>query len=145
MKPRSVAIALAFCVSLVSTSYAQRIPKSRVDPLGGTLVLLNLNVRVQRLAAVSKQVHLTRSQQKLLIAILKAHEPKLQAMRNDQSLSRTEKLQRLWAVHDQSTPQIKAILTPEQFQQLQAHRQQRRAQLMAAVKAQTQGSAARSK
>ena len=87
MKPRSIAIALAFCVSLVSTSYAQQIPKSRVDPLGGTIVLLNLTSKLQRLAAVSKQLHLTRSQEKQLIAILQAKEPKLQALRNDQSLS----------------------------------------------------------
>src|SRR5215471_16436683 len=142
MKPRSIAIALAFCVSLVSTSYAQQIPKSRVDSLGGTLVFLNLTSKLQRFAAVSKQLHLTRSQEKQLIAILKAQQPELQAMRNDQSLSRVEKLQRLQAVHDQSDSQVKAILTPQQYQQLQVNRQQRRAQLMAAVKAQTQGGAA---
>ena len=145
MKPRSIAIALAFCVSLVSTSYAQQIPKSRVDPLGGTLLLLNLTSKLQRFAAVSKQLHLTRSQEKQLIAILKAQQPELQAIRNDQSLSRVEKLQRLRAVHDESNPQVKAILTPQQYQQLQVNRQQRRAQLMAAVKAQTQGGAARLK
>jgi len=145
MKPRSIAIALAFCVSLVSTSYAQQIPKSRVDSLGGTLVFLNLTSKLQRFAAVSKQLHLTRSQEKQLIAILKAQQPELQAIRNDQSLSRVEKLQRLQAVHDQSDSQVKAILTPQQYQQLQVNRQQRRAQLMAAVKAQTQGGAARLK
>jgi hypothetical protein len=37
-------------------------------------------------------------------------------------------------VHDQSTPQVKAILTPAQFQQLQEMRQKRRAQLMQAAK-----------
>ena len=129
MKPRSIAIALAFCVSLVSTPHAQQIPKSRVDPLGGTFVLLNLTSKLQRFAAVSKQLHLTRSQEKQLIAILKAQQPELQAMRNDQSLSRVEKLLRLQAVHDQSDSQVKAILTPQQYQQLQVNRQQRRASL----------------
>ena len=129
MKPRSIAIALAFCVSLVSTSsYAQQIPKSRV----------------QRLTAVAKQLHLTRKQEKQLVPILKAEEPKLQAIRNDQSLSRVEKLQRLRAVHDESNPQVKAILTPAQYQQLQAIRQQRRAQLMQAAKSNPQGGASRS-
>ena len=125
MKPRNIAIALAFCVSLVSTSYAQPIPKARI----------------QRLEAVAKQLHLTRKQEKQLVPILQAEEPKLQAIRNDQSLSRVEKLQRLRAVHDASTPQVKAILTAEQFQQLQVIRQQRRAQLMQAVR--NQGGAAR--
>jgi cysteine synthase len=135
MKPRSTAIGLAFCVSLVSTplvstSYAQ-MPKSRQ----------------QRLMALGKELHVTHKQAKLLLPILNAEEPQLQVIRNDPSLTRVEKLQRLQAVHDQSTPQIKTILTPVQFQQLQTHRQERRAQLMAAVKAQmqSQGSASRLK
>ena len=128
MKPRSIAIALAFCVSLVSTSYAQPIPQARL----------------QRLEAVAKQLHLTRKQEKELVPILRAEEPKLQAIKNDQSLSRAEKLQRLRAVHDESNPQVKAILTPAQYRQLQAIRQQRRAQLMQAAKSNPrQGGAAR--
>jgi periplasmic protein CpxP/Spy len=126
MKLRSIALALTFCVLSVFTSYAQSIPKARV----------------QRLRAVAKQLHLTRQQEKELIPILKAEEPQLQAIRNDQSIFREEKLQRLQAVHDQSTPQVKAILTPAQFQQLQVIRQQWRAQLMEAAK--NQGGAARS-
>jgi Spy/CpxP family protein refolding chaperone len=134
MKPRSIALALAFCVSLVftplvPTSHAQ-MPKSRQ----------------KRLMAVGKQLHVTRKQAKQLLPILNAEEPQLQAIRNDPSLSKAEKLQKMSAIHDQSMPQIKAILTPAQFQQLQAFRQQRRAQLMAAVKAQIgQGSASRMK
>jgi hypothetical protein len=93
---------------------------------------------------VAKQLHLTRKQEKQLVPILQAEEPKLQAIRNDQSLSRVEKLQRLRAVHDESNPQVKAILTPAQYQQLQAIRQQRRAQLMQAAKSNAhQGGAAR--
>ena len=65
MKPCSIAIALAFCVPLVSTSYAQPIPKARI----------------QRLEAVAKELHLTREQEKQLVPILQAEEPKLQAIR----------------------------------------------------------------
>ena len=129
MKTRSIAIALAFCVSLVLPSYGQSIPQTRL----------------QRLEAVAKQLHLTLEQEKLLVPILQAEEPKLEAIKNDQSLSRVEKLQRLRAVHDESNPQVKAILTPAQFQQLQAIRQKRRAQLMQAAKSGPhQGGAARS-
>lgn len=130
MKPRNIAIALAFCMSLVSTSYAQSMPQARL----------------QRLEAVANQLHLTHEQEKQLLPILQAQEPKLQAIANDQSLSRIEKLQRLRAVHDESNPQVKAILTPAQYQQLQAIRQQRRAQLMmqAAKSNPHQGAAARS-
>jgi Spy/CpxP family protein refolding chaperone len=94
---------------------------------------------------VAKQLNLTPEQAKQLMPILKAEELQLQAIRNDQSLSRMEKLQRLWALHEQSDPQVKAILTPQQYQQLQVIRQQRQAQIMAAAKSQTEGGAARSK
>jgi Spy/CpxP family protein refolding chaperone len=133
MKPRSIALALAFCVSLLSaslsTSYAQQIPEARQ----------------QRLMALAKQLHLTRKQAKQLYPIMQAQEPQLQAIRNDASLSRVEKLKRFHAVQDASNPQVKAILTPEQFQRLQVIRQKRRAQLMAEAKSSRhQGEAARS-
>ena len=135
MKLRSIALALTFCVSLVSTSllastsYAQQIPKARLH----------------RLEAVAKELHLTRKQEKQLVPILQAEEPKLQAIKNDQSLSRVEKLQRLQAVHDESNPQVKAILTPAQYRQLQAIRQKQKAQLMQAAKSSPhRGAAARS-
>src|SRR5215831_14041589 len=103
MKPRSIALALAFCVSLVSTpvlstSYAQ-MPKSRQ----------------QRLMATAKHIGVTRKQAKRLYPILNAEEPKLQAIRNDPSLTKVQKLHKMWAVHDASNAQIKAILTPVQF------------------------------
>ena len=129
MKLRSIALALAFCVSLLSTSYAQQIPKARQ----------------QRLIALAKQLNLTRKQAKRLYPIMQAQEPQLQAIRNDSSLSRVEKLQRFHAVQDASDPQVKAILTSAQFQQLQAIRQQRRAQLLAEAKRNPhRGGAARS-
>jgi periplasmic protein CpxP/Spy len=115
MKPRSVAIVLAFFVSLLFTSYAQS------------------NAREQRLKEVAKQLHLTHEQEKQLIPILRAEEPKLEAIRNDHSLSRVQKLQQFQAVHDESNPQVKSILTPEQYQQLQDIRRKRRAQLMQAA------------
>src|SRR5215471_12450319 len=115
MKPCSIAIALAFCASLVSTPYAQSIPPSRLH----------------RLEALGKQLHVTRKQAEQLMPILAAEEPKLQAIRNDPSLSRMERLRQLQAVHEASDPQVKAILTPVQYKQLQVIRQKRRAQLMA--------------
>ena len=132
MKLRKIVPALAFCSSLVSTSYAQMPNATQMQ-----------DARAQRMMAVVKQLHLTPDQTKQLIPILQAQEPQLQAIMNDQSLSRMEKLRRLKAVHDQSNPQVNAILTPEQFQQLQIIRQQRRAQLMQAAKQSNQGNAAR--
>jgi Spy/CpxP family protein refolding chaperone len=128
MKPRILVLALAFCVPLVSISYAQ--PKERA----------------QRLAEVAKQLNLTRDQEKQLAPILMAEEPQLQAIKNDQSLSKVEKLRRLRAIHDQSNPQVKAILTPAQYQQLQDMRHKRRAQLVQDARSRAnQGGAARSR
>lgn len=130
MNTRRIALGLAFCVSLLSTSYAQQIPKARE----------------KRLIALAKQLHVTHKQAKQLFPIMKAQEPQLQAIRNDASLSRAEKLHRLHEVQDASDPQVKAILSPAQFQQLQAIRRHRRAQLMAEAKSHSnhQGQAARS-
>ena len=115
MKLRIIGIPLALRVPLESTSYAQQIPKSRQE----------------RLMAVAKQLHITRKQAMQLLPILKAEEPKLQAIRSATSLSRMERLRRLRAVHEASDPQVKAILTPVQYKQLQVIRQKRGAQLMA--------------
>src|SRR5260370_29083255 len=97
MKPRNVAIALALAVSLLFTSYAQSAAAK---------------AREQRLMGIAKQLHLTRQQEKQLIPIMRAEEPQLEAIRNDPSLSKTERLQRLQAVHDQPNPHVKAISTP---------------------------------
>jgi hypothetical protein len=131
MNTRSIALALAFCVSLLSTSFAQQIPKAREH----------------RLVPLAKQLHVTHKQAKQLLPIMKAQEPQLQAIRNDASLSKVEKLHRLHEVQDASDPQVKAILTATQFQQLQAIRRHRRAQLMAEAKGHLnhQGAAARSR
>ena len=129
MKLRRIAIVLAFCASLLSTSYAQQMPKARQE----------------RLMTLAKQLHLTSKQAKRLFPIMQAQEPQLQAIRNDFSLSRVEKLNRFHAVQDASDPQVKAILTPAQFQQLQAIRKQRRAQLLTEAKSHpNRGGAARS-
>jgi Spy/CpxP family protein refolding chaperone len=118
MKPHSMVLALAFCVSLVSIPGAQPLPEGRGE----------------KLAAIVKQLNLTPEQEKQLIPILRAEGPKLQTIKNDPSLSRAEKLQRLRAVHEESNPQVRAILTPAQYQQLQVIRRQRIAELMQAAK-----------
>jgi protein CpxP len=117
MKLHKILIVLACCMAFVVTSYAQ-IPKARME----------------RLKAVAKELNLTPEQEKRLIPTLSAEEPRLEAIKNDSSLSRVQKLQQLKAVHDESDPQVKAILTPEQYQKLQQIRERRRAELMQAAR-----------
>ena len=128
MKPRDIAIALAFCVPLVST-YAQPIPQARE----------------QRLEAVAKQLRLTPMQERRVVPVLRAEALKVQGIKDDQSLSKSQKLRRLRAVQNRSNRKLRVILTRSQFQQLQAHRQVRAQLMRAAMQAQkSQGSAARS-
>ena len=49
---------------------------------------------------------------------------KVRAIKDDPSFSRMQKTQRIKAIHQQNDPQMKAILSPEQYQKLQTIRQQ---------------------
>jgi hypothetical protein len=82
------------------------------------------NAKAQKLEQIAAQLSLTPEQKRQLIPVLAAEAPKVQAIKNDTSLSRVEKLQQLKAVHDQTDPQVKAILTPDQYQKLQQIRRQ---------------------
>ena len=74
--------------------------------------------------AIAQQLNLTPQQKEKNLPILAAEVPKVQAIKNDNSLSKIQKIQQLRAIHQQTDPQMKAILTPEQYQKLQTIRQQ---------------------
>jgi Spy/CpxP family protein refolding chaperone len=74
--------------------------------------------------AIAQQLNLTPQQKEKILPILAAEVPKVRAIKNDNSLSTMMKMQQLWAIHQQSDPQMKAILSPEQYQKLQGIRRQ---------------------
>ena len=74
--------------------------------------------------AIAQQLNLTPQQKEKILPILAAEVPKVNAIKNDNSLSKMQKMQQLGAIHQQTDPQMKAILTPEQYQKLKAIRQQ---------------------
>jgi hypothetical protein len=78
----------------------------------------------QKFEQLATQLALTPEQKRQLIPILIAEAPKVQAIKADSSLTKIQKLQQLKAVHDQTDPQVKAILSPEQYQKLQEIRRQ---------------------
>ena len=92
--------------------------------------LLSPNSFAQKGAAMSKaqaiaqQLNLTPQQKEKILPILAAEVPKVQHIKNDNSLGKIEKVQQLRAIHQQTDPQMKAILSPEQYQKLQVIRQQ---------------------
>ncbi len=80
--------------------------------------------KAQKFAALAKQLNLTPQQKQQLMPILEADAPKLEAIKNNASLGPLQKLEQIKAIHEQSDPQVKAILNPQQYQQLQQIRQQ---------------------
>ena len=80
--------------------------------------------RAAKVEAIAQQLNLTPEQKAKVLPILRDEAPKVQAIKNDNSLSKIQKVQQLRAIHQQTDPQMKAILSPEQYQKLQATRQQ---------------------
>lgn len=80
--------------------------------------------KAQKFQALAKQLNLTPQQEQQLMPILEADAPKMEAIKNNTSLGPMQKLEQMKAIHAQSDPQVKAILNPQQYEQLQQIRQQ---------------------
>jgi Spy/CpxP family protein refolding chaperone len=80
--------------------------------------------KAAKLQAVAKQLDLTPQQKVKILPILADEGPKVEAIKNDNSLSKIQKVQQIRVIHRQTDPQMKAILSPAQYQKLQAIRQQ---------------------
>ena len=74
--------------------------------------------------AMTQQLSLTPQQKEKILPILAAEVPKVHAIKNDNSLSTMQKMQQLRVIHQQTDPQMKAILSPEQYQKLRQIRAQ---------------------
>lgn len=76
-----------------------------------------------KVEAISQQLQLTPQQQIEIIPILKQEAPKVEAIKNDASLSGIEKMKQLRAIHRQTAPKLQQILSPAQYQKLQEIRE----------------------
>jgi Spy/CpxP family protein refolding chaperone len=74
--------------------------------------------------AIAQQLNLTPQQKEKILPILAAEVPKVHAIKADNSLSRMQKMEQVRAIHQQTDPQMKAILSPEQYQKLKEIRLQ---------------------
>jgi periplasmic protein CpxP/Spy len=74
------------------------------------------------LEQIARYLNLTPQQKDKILPILADEAPKVREIKNDHSLSRMQRAQRVKAIHQQNDPQMKAILSPEQYQKLQAMR-----------------------
>jgi periplasmic protein CpxP/Spy len=73
---------------------------------------------MQKAQAIAQELSLTPQQKEKILPILAAEVPKVHAIKNDNSLSTVQKMQQVRAIHQQTDPQMKAILSPEQYQKL---------------------------
>jgi len=88
-----------------------------------------------KLQALSKQLKLTPKQEVEVLPILKEEAPKFEAIKNNPSLPPMQKMKQLRAIHNENAPQLQKILSPAQYQQLQAIRQQEIQQAIAKKRA----------
>src|SRR4029450_10621230 len=100
------ALSIATFALLAPTSFAQK---------GGAM---------SKAQAIAQQLNPTPQQKEKILPILVAEAPKVNAIKNDNSLSSTQKMQQVRAIHQQTDPQMKAILSPEQYQKLKQIRTQ---------------------
>jgi periplasmic protein CpxP/Spy len=80
--------------------------------------------QAQKLAMMTKQLNLSPEQKMKLMPILEEEAPKVQAIKSNSSLTGMQKMEQLRAIHEQTNPQVQAILSPQQYQQFQQIRQQ---------------------
>jgi hypothetical protein len=77
-----------------------------------------------KLEMLSKELQLTPEQKGEMLPILKEEGPKLEAIKKNTSMTKIEKARELHAIHSQTAPQMQKILSPAQYQKLQAIREQ---------------------
>ena len=80
-------------------------------------------VAEEKAIALAQQLKLTPQQEVEVLPILKAEAPKFEAIKNDASMSGMEKMKALRAIHSENAEPLQKILTPAQYQQLQAIRE----------------------
>jgi Spy/CpxP family protein refolding chaperone len=78
----------------------------------------------KKVEALAKQLSLTADQKEKLLPVLADEAPKLKAVKADTTLTGLQKLQKIRAIHAETDPKVKAILTPTQYEQWQTIRQQ---------------------
>jgi len=81
--------------------------------------------KMAKVQAVAQQLQLTPDQKVKVLPILEQEAPKLEAIKSNPSLSGMEKMKQLRAIHAETAPELQRILSPAQYQKLQAIREER--------------------
>ena len=78
----------------------------------------------EKLQTLSQQLQLTPEQKAKLLPILEQEGPKMEAIKKNTSLPPMQKMKQLHAIHEETAPELQKILSPAQYQKLQAIRQE---------------------
>jgi len=81
--------------------------------------------KMARVQALAQQLQLTPEQKVKVLPILEQEAPKLEAVKNNTSLSGLQKMKQIRAIHAETAPELQKILSPAQYQKLQAIREER--------------------
>lgn len=107
-------MALCFAISVLVTTTSSAQQKAQQQP--------SAQQKNAKLEEIAQYLSLTPQQKDKILPILAAEGTKVRAIKDDNSLSRMQRAQQIKAIHQQNDPQMKAILSPEQYQKLQAMR-----------------------
>ena len=107
-------MALCFGISVLVATISPAQPKAQQQP--------SAQQKSANLERIAQYLSLTPQQKDKILPILADEAPKVRAIKDDPSLSRMQRAQRIKAIHQQNDPQMKAILSPQQYQKLQAMR-----------------------
>jgi len=107
-------MALCFGISVLVATISPAQPKAQQQP--------SAQQKSANLERIAQYLSLTPQQKDKILPIFADEGPKVRAIKDDPSFSRMQKTQRIKAIHLQNDPQMKAILSPAQYQKLQAMR-----------------------
>src|SRR5215469_6725964 len=77
----------------------------------------------EKLQQLSQVLNLSPQQKGELLPILEQEGPKLEAVKNNPNLKGRQKAMQLRAIHQQTDPEVKAILSPQQYEEWKSIRQ----------------------
>jgi len=76
----------------------------------------------ERMQETARELNLTDEQKQKLQSIVRERTEKLRELRQDNNLTREEKMEKFRAAREEINAEVKKVLTPEQFQKWQARR-----------------------
>jgi hypothetical protein len=81
--------------------------------------------KMAKVHALAQQLELTPEQKVKVLPILEQEAPKIEAIKNNTSLSGMQKMKQVRAIHAETAPELQRILSPAQYQKLHAIREER--------------------